>query len=360
VLHDFGDMRLEDVPEPRDVPAGWVKLRILTAEPAITECLLYRGNPTYNIGLVKEKLAAGPTQLFGHEYCGQIVELGEGVEDLSLGDRVASRSVSACGKCYLCVNDRIDECQKGPIVGFDIPGCFAEYCLVPANSVVPVPDSVSDLEATAIQPLTDAAAGVAAAPLSAGDTCLVIGQGVMGLGAMQVARVSGAGTIIVSDVRDVSLDMARELGASIVVDARKDDPVEVAMDLTKGEGVDVVIDCAGGPPGQGLAGSLALHQAIAAVKDCGTIVGTALYGDTVSLPIREFRHRSIHYVFPAILTRKLLSYVVDLVASDRVRLEPTITKVLEGIENVEEAFRLTEDKTNNLINPVQVVIGRAS
>jgi threonine dehydrogenase-like Zn-dependent dehydrogenase len=357
IVHNFNDMRLEEVPEPTDLPPRWAKIRIRAVQPSITECLLFRGLPTYQLDFVTEKLRNGPVQLFGHEYCGEVLAVGDEVADLEVGQRVASRSLSSCGNCWLCRNGRAEECQKGPITGFQIPGCFAEIATVPADTLVPIPDQMSDSEGAAIQALTDAVAGVAAAGLTTGSVCAVIGQGVMGLGSMQAARVSGAGTVIGIDVRDLSLRLSRELGADVIIDARTTDPVEAVLALTQGRGADVVIDAAGGPPQQGLAGSSTLDQAARMVRDEGVVVGTALLGEGTFLAYHSFRHRAIRYVFPAILTRSLLRHVVNLVGSRRILLEPTISTTLHGIENVPRAFELTERKGENaLINPAQVIL----
>ena len=357
IVHDFNDMRLEEIPEPRQLPARWARIRVRAVQPSITECLLFRGLPTYQLDFVTETLKNGPAQLFGHEYCGEVLEVGGEVTDLKVGQRVASRSLSSCGDCWLCRHGRSDECQKGPITGFQIPGCFAEIATVPADTLVPIPDHVSDSEGAALQALTDAVAGVAAAKLATGSVCVVVGQGVMGLGSMQAARVSGAGIVIGIDVRDVSLKLAAELGADVVIDARASDPLEKVLELTGGRGADVVIDAAGGPPEQGLAGSRTLELAAQMVRDNGVVVGTALLGEGTFLAYHLFRHRAIRYVFPAILTRGLLRHVVNLVASRRILVEPTISAVLHGIERVPEAFQLTERKGDNaLINPAQVIL----
>lgn len=361
VVHGFNDMRLTEVPIPSPVPAGWILVRVLTVQPSITETLLFQGLPTYNLGLVRKTLDAGPFQLFGHEYSAEVVEVGKGVEGLRPNMRVASRSVSSCGDCWLCKHGRRDECQKGPLTGFHYPGCFAQFALLPADTVVPLPDSISDSDGAALQPLSDSVAGVAAADIKLGDVLLVIGQGVMGLGAMQAARAAGAMTVVTCDVKDRALQLSRQLGADVAVDARRDDPVKVVQELTHGRGADVVIECAGGPKEQGLAGTATLSQAAAAVRDGGVVVGSALYGEGTFLPYTEFRHRSIRYVFPAPITNTLMAYVVSLVSSGRVRLDSTISVVLEGIERVPEAFELTSGKTDTtLINSAQVVIGKSA
>jgi (R,R)-butanediol dehydrogenase / meso-butanediol dehydrogenase / diacetyl reductase len=357
IVHDFNDMRLEELPEPGAIPARWARIRVRAVQPSITECLLFRGLPTYQLEFVTKTLKEGPAQLFGHEYCGEVLEVGSEVTDLRIGQRVASRSLSSCGECWLCRHARSDECQKGPITGFQIPGCFAEIATVPADTLVPIPDHVSDSEGAALQALTDAVAGVAAADLAVGSVCVVIGQGVMGLGSMQAARVSGAGIVVGVDVRDVSLELSAELGADVVIDARSTDPLEAVLELTGGRGADVVIDAAGGPPEQGLAGSRTLELAAHMVRDDGVVVGTALLGEGTFLAYHLFRHRAIRYVFPSVLTRGLLRHVVNLVSSRRILIEPTISAVLQGIESVPDAFQLTERKGENaLINPAQVIL----
>src|SRR4051812_39859072 len=99
LIHGFGDMRLEDVAEPAAPPPGWAVIRVRAVQPSITECLLFRGLPTYQLEFVERRLREGPAQLFGHEYCGEVVAVGEDT-DLRVGDRVASRSLSSCGVCW--------------------------------------------------------------------------------------------------------------------------------------------------------------------------------------------------------------------------------------------------------------------
>ena len=139
-IYGWGDMRLDDVPEPLVRP-GWVKARIRTVQPSITETLLFDGIKTYGFGKIEQAMAAGPAQVFGHEFSAEVVEAGAGVTALRPGMRVAARGSHPDG-----------------IVGFDYPGALAEYGLFPESLLCPLPDHVSDSEGAAIQPLTDAAA----------------------------------------------------------------------------------------------------------------------------------------------------------------------------------------------------------
>jgi threonine dehydrogenase-like Zn-dependent dehydrogenase len=338
-VHGYGDMRLDEVPEPTAKP-GWVKIRIRVAQPSITETLLFQGAHTYLHGQVAGLLAQGPTQLFGHEFSAVVVEPGPGVRSLAPGDRVAPRGSHPDG-----------------IVGFDYPGAFAEYAVVPESLLAKVPDHVSDSEAAVIQPLTDAVAGVHAAGIRLGDVVVVVGQGAMGLSCLQVARAAGAGLTVAIARRDAVLDISRQLGADVTINATTCDPVAVVRELTAGLGADVVFETAGGPVEQGLAGEATLRQAADMLRDHGKLVGISLHGEGTLLPYAHFRHRSIRFLFPSMLDRRLFETTVRLLATRRVNVKPLITRVLNGIERVPEAFELTADKARHgLINPAQVVI----
>jgi threonine dehydrogenase-like Zn-dependent dehydrogenase len=133
--------------------------------------------------------------------------------------------------------------------------------------------------------------------------------------------------------------------------------VSTIRDLTGGNGADVVFECAGGSPKQGLAGSQTLVQAIDAVRSGGKIVGVSWFGGPVQMNVDLLRERSLRYVFPDISTLGHLEHTVRLVASGRVRLKPTITHVLTGIESVKKAFEITANKgAYKAINPAQVMM----
>lgn len=335
--HAYGDMRLEDVPEP--VPrAGWVKVRIRVVQPSVTEIALFHGERTYGYELVASALARGPAQLFGHEFAGEVVELGAGVTTLRVGDRVTARGSHPEG-----------------IVGFHYPGALAEFGVFPESLFVALPPHVDDSEGAAIQPLTDAVAAVHAAALRLGDAVAVIGLGSMGLGCLQVARTGGAGVVIGIARRPASLALARELGADFVVDASREDPVAVVRSLTGGRGVDVVFETAAGPVSRGLAGDATIAQAGAMVRDEGTVVGVAFTEGALPLPLDVYRMRGLRFACPSVLDRRLFETTVRLVATGRVRLKPTIGCVLDGLERVPDAFAMTADKgRHGLVNPAQV------
>src|SRR5437764_1625899 len=241
-------MRLDDVPEPACRP-GHVIAEPLCVQPSVTEAQLALGVRTLAYANIKRRLETeAPVQLFGHEFCARVVEVGEGVTRVRPGDRVAARAKLPCGACPLCLGGRNHLCRKGPIIGFQLPGCFSERAILPEIALVKVDDRISDNEAACLQSLSDSVAAVQTAQIGIGDSVAIFGQGSMGLECLQIARNSGAGMLITVDVRDEACRMSAELGADHVLNARTCDPVEAIRELTGGDGVDVVFECAGGSP----------------------------------------------------------------------------------------------------------------
>jgi threonine dehydrogenase-like Zn-dependent dehydrogenase len=356
-FYGFNDMRLDEVPVPACSP-GHVLVEPLCVQPSVTEAQLAFGIPTLAFDRIKRRLETeAPVQLFGHEFCARVVETGHGVSRFRPGDRVAARAKLPCGDCPLCRSERGDLCRKGPVIGFDLPGCFAEIASLPEIALVKVDDTISDSEAACLQSLSDSVAAVETAQLRMGDAVLILGQGSMGLECLQVARLSGAGLLITADVREEACRISRELGADHSLNARSCDVVSTVRDLTGGAGADVVFECAGGSPKQGLAGHHTLLQALDAVRSGGKVVGVSWFGAPVLLDVDFLRERSIRYFFPDVSTRAHLEHTVRLIASGRVRLKGTITHVLSGIESVPRAFEITANKADHrAINPAQVMM----
>src|SRR2546425_8904933 len=309
-FHAFGDMRLDDVPEP-ECGAGHVVVEPICVQPSVTEAQLAQGIPTLAYERIKRRLETeAPLQLFGHEFCARVLETGRGVSRFRPGDRVAARAKLPCRECSLCRSERSDLCRKGPVIGFDLPGCFAEVAVLPEIALVKVDDRISDSEAACLQSLSDSVAAVETAQLRMGDAVVILGQGSMGLECLQIARLSGAGVIITVDVREEACQVSRELGADHALNGRTSDVISAIRDLTGGNGADVVFECAGGSPKQGLAGQQTLMQALDAVRSGGKIIGVSWFGGPLQLNIDLMRERSLRYLFPDISTLAHLEHTV--------------------------------------------------
>lgn len=352
-------MRLDDIPYPKPKP-GWVTLKTRVVQPSVTEAIRAKGGDTAGIENIRRRIAEeAPVQLFGHELCGDVVELGEGASSFKVGDRVTARSRMPCHKCERCLSGHEHMCRKGPTIGQHMPGAFAEYVSVPAEAVAVVPPEVTDSEAACMQPLSGCVADVRIGNIQQGDTVVVMGQGVMGLYVMQLAQISGAGCVIGVDVKEQNIRVSKELGSDYQINAAEVDPIEAVRDLTQGWGPDIVFEAAGGPPTEGLAGTKTLEQAIEIVGENGKIVQVAHQGSRIQFPVERFREKGISYLFPQPPTAKQMDYALRAVATGRLKLKPTITHVLYGLEKVPEAFEITGNKGRyGAINPAQVVVAQ--
>jgi threonine dehydrogenase-like Zn-dependent dehydrogenase len=190
-----------------------------------------------------------------------------------------------------------------------------------------------------------------------GDTIVVLGQGSMGLNATQICRVCGAAKVIGVDITQNNLDMSKKLGADMVINAKKVDPIEAVMEATHGVGADLVIECAGGSPKLGLSGTSALSQAMQMVRDKGRISQIALLGANAQVDISPLNQSGVMYRGLSSGSRKLANYAVDLVATKRVQLAPLVTHELEGLDKMLEAIEITGNKAKyGAINPAQVKV----
>lgn len=340
-VYAFGDMRLDEVPRPQVRP-GWIVVRVRVVQPSVTEVLYFRGVPVASFDKVKRKIdEEAPVQLFGHEFCGEVVEVGPGVDGVRVGDRVASGH------------------GEGYSIGVDFPGCFAEYAAIPVESIVKVPPEIDDHEGAALQPLMTGVGAVARAGVGTGDTVAIMGQGVIGLCCLQVARVSGAGKIIVVDLRPESLELSRRFGADVLIDSSQVDPVKAVAEAAP-EGVDLVFEAAAGRPQEGLAGFTTLEQAFRIVRRGGKVMTIAHYDRPAELDLNFLRRKAVNWLFPYTPPRKILEHAVRLVVRKQVQLRPMITHTVKGLAQLPEAMEITASKGKyKATNPAQIIVAAA-
>jgi threonine dehydrogenase-like Zn-dependent dehydrogenase len=346
-----GDMRLDNIPMP-EIKPGWVLVKIKIVQVSVTEVANFR-----NLSLcsIQQNEGSVPRQMYGHEFCAEVVDIGEGVSSVKRGDRIFYYGRPACHSCAMCRAGYEDLCCKGPMLGIDIPGGLAEYVLLPEKGMIIVPPAISDSEAAAMQPMVGTLGAIRLVGVEMGDTVAVIGQGSMGLNATQICRVCGASKVIGVDIVDDTLAMSSRLGADVVINSKKEDPVEAVIKATQGIGVDIVFDCAGGNPKMGLSGMTTVNQAMRMVRDQGRVSQIALLGASAIVDIKPINSKGVLYRGLGSSTAKLAQYAIDLVATKRVQLEPLVTHVIEGLDKMPEAFEITGNKAKyKAINPAQV------
>ncbi|MBL7140073.1 MAG: NAD(P)-dependent alcohol dehydrogenase [Planctomycetes bacterium] len=251
VLHAVRDLRVDEWPEPEAGP-GQVKVRVR----AVGVC----GSDVhyYTHGRIGDQVVREP-MIVGHEGAGEIVDLGDGVTGLKVGQRVTLEPAHSCGQCEWCRTGKPNVC---PNVKFcSTPpnnGLMCEFAVLSAEQCIPIPDALSFEEAAMLEPLQVSVHAANLVGVVPGETAAVVGAGCIGLGCMEMARAGGASRIIVTDKLGYRLDLARDLGADETVNVSEEDPADAVLRLTDGRGANLVFECtnkaAGAPQAYDLAG----------------------------------------------------------------------------------------------------------
>jgi L-iditol 2-dehydrogenase len=275
----------------------------------------------------------------GHEWCGEIVELGEGAAELGweVGTRVAGTSHAPCGYCRKCVEGRYNLCENfgreglHSQYGHNMSGAYADYVVHSVRSVFAVPEALSDEEAAMLDPTAIALHTVKRGGQQPGDTVVVVGPGVMGLLVAECARALGAGRVIVVGRGD-RLARAAELGHE-VVDFTARDPVEAVRELTGGRGAEVALECSG---------------AAEAVGQCAELLRRGGRVAVIGIPMEDARIPLQRIVLDEIEiagVRAAMPQAIALVAAGRIRLRELITHrfALEDFADAYTAFTERRD-----------------
>ena len=267
--------------------------------------------------------------IMGHEIAGEVAEVGRDVRGVAPGDRVVVNFYLTCGRCQFCRGGRDTLCPEVRQHGFSIDGGFAEYVKTPGINLCKVPAHVplegacilGDAVATSYHAITKRA------QVRPGTTLALIGVGGVGLHALQMAKLAG-GWVIAVDVSDARLDLARQLGADAVVDAKEGPFHEALRKLTDGQGVDVVLEFVGN--------AQTLPSSYQSVKRAGRLVFVG-YSPGVPLPVmpHELVRGELEIVGSRANTKQELQETMDLVARGRVK--PIVDRVIP-LDDIEQAF----------------------
>ncbi|MFA5190932.1 MAG: alcohol dehydrogenase catalytic domain-containing protein [Verrucomicrobiia bacterium] len=238
VLHGLKDVRLEEVELPALAP-GEVMVRVKAALTCGTDRKMYlRGHPKFQ-----------PPFIFGHEFTGEVVEVGAGVTQFRPGMRVAAANSAPCNQCYWCKVGNQSMCEN---MFLRLSGAFAEYAIIPApivaQNTVEIPAHVTYRQAALLEPLACVVHGVERSGIRLGDTVVVLGAGPIGLFFNRLVHLKGA-RVIAADMKAERLAVAKQLGAHETLDLSKvSDPVAAIRERTEGgRGVDVAIEAVGLP-----------------------------------------------------------------------------------------------------------------
>ncbi len=317
-------LEIRDVPVPTVGP-GQILLRVLRAGVCGTDLHIFEWDQ-WSQSRIK------PPVTVGHEFVGEIVEIGASVTEFKLGERVSCESHIVCEHCIACRTGNGHVCENTKILGVDVNGGWAEYVAVPAANAWRAPTNIPIEVQGIMEPLGNAVHTAFAGDLSA-CRIAVTGCGPIGLFAVGVAKAAGAAQVIASDVSSYRLDLAKKMNADAVIDPSKENFVERVRDLTQGRMLDGVLEMSGNP--------VAIRDGLAGLRMGGRLSLLGLPREQFGLDWNKlliFKGITLH----GIIGRRMYQtwYQMDgLLRSGRLDLKPAITHVMP-MEKVVDAIGL--------------------
>jgi 2-desacetyl-2-hydroxyethyl bacteriochlorophyllide A dehydrogenase len=317
VMHGAKDIRTESVPDPVLEPHG-VIIKVKACGVCGSDLHVY-------------KREGQEGTIFGHEFSGDVVEVGSQVTGIEVGTRVTAAGFRPCGKCFWCRQGKGHRCSDMALLGYQFPGAMAEYVHVPfaalGRSVFPLSDELTYEDAASVEPLSISYFSVNRAQPKENESIAVIGLGVIGLYAIQVLKAMGVSKIVASGRRPSRLEAAKACGADIIIDAAKEDAVKAAMEATASMGVNTVVECAGT--------QATFDQSVAMTRGGGKIMLVGIYEEALTWDPLPVIAKNISLIgclggnFPA---------SIELLKSGKVSAKPLITHRF-SLERAAEAFK---------------------
>lgn len=315
-MHGVMDVRTDIVPDPVLEPHG-VIIKVKACGICGSDLHVYKRDEKGNI--------------FGHEFSGDVVEVGAQVKDITPGMRVTAVGFKPCGECFWCMQGKGHRCSNMALLGYQFPGAMAEYVHVPfaaiGRTVFPLPDELSYEDAASVEPLSISYFSVNRAQPRENESIAVIGLGVIGLYAVQVLKTMGVEKIVASGRRSSRLEAAKICGADVIIDAAKEDIVPAAMDATAKMGVNTVIECAGKQE--------TFDQAVAIARGGGKVMLVGVYEEPLTWEPSPVIAKNLALIgclggnFPA---------AIELLRSGKVDAKPLITHRF-SLDQAAEAFK---------------------
>jgi len=312
MLTDYRKLQLEDLPQPKPGPHE-VLIRVAACGICGSDVHGFDGSSGRRI----------PPIVMGHEAAGAIASAGEGVAGFRPGDRVTFDSTVYCGKCPFCLRGEVNLCDRREVIGVSCGeyrrhGAFAEYVVVPERILYRLPAEMSFPEAAMLEAVSVALHAVRVSGVAMGETALVIGAGMIGLLTMQALRATGCRQVMIADVDETRLNLAKSLGADEVLCSSGSKLTEETQRRTGGIGVDSVFEAVG--RNETVAG------AIDSVRKGGTVTLIGNITPEVTLPLQKVVSRQIRLQGSAASAGEYPE-AIRLVACGQIQVKPLISAI---------------------------------
>lgn len=333
VLSEYNHLEIADMPLPA-VGRGEVLVRVEACGICGSDVHGFDGSTGRRI----------PPIVMGHEAAGTVEATGEAVTKYKKGDRVTFDSTIYCGECTYCKRGQINLCDNREVIGVSCGdyrrhGAFAEYVVVPERIMYPLPRDFSFNEAAMLEAVSVAIHGVKLSQVTGGETALVIGAGMIGLLTLQAARAAGCARVLIADVDETRLKLAKQIGADETLYCSGAELVAEVMRLTGGAGVDIALEAVG------------RNETVASAIDCTRKGGTVtLIGNImpeVTLPLQKVVVKQLRLQGSCASSGEYPE-AIELIANGKIQVKPLITAVA-SLEEGPRWFERLHSREPNLM-----------
>ncbi len=333
------EIRIENVDKPT-IKKNDILMKVAAVGICGSDMQFYQKGP--------DSIPKGRT-IIGHEWSGDVVEVGPEVKDVKVGSRVVGTGFSYCGTCEKCTQGVWWECPEQGLPGYGMDGAMAEYVVLPnpilGALVFEMPENMSYEQAAVIEPMAIAGWAVEEAHIKPDQTVVVLGAGPIGLGALQFAKVDGA-KVIVSEPSVKRAELAKKLGADLIINPKTTDPIEAVREFTSGIWADVVIECSGVPA--------VFYQGLDMLKRDGQLKQIANFSGGLQLSPEMMHHKIMKKNLTIQWTGGLVwRKAFELVSSGKVKTKELVSHVypLDEVKQAFEMVRNTEESVKVLLKP---------
>ena len=294
---------------PRPIAAeGQVLVRIMRIGICGSDIHVYHGKHPFTRYPVTQ----------GHEVSGRIEAVGSGVEGLSVGQKVTIEPQVCCGHCYPCTHGKYNLCEELKVMGFQTTGTASEYFTMDAAKVTPLPETMSYDEGAMIEPLAVTVHAAKRFPELKGARVAILGCGPIGILLMQSCKALGAASVLVTDVSDYRLSVARSVGADYAVNTGETDMEKALRDAFGSDKADVIYDCAGS--------DITMGQAIRCARKGSTIVLVAVFSKLASVDLAVLNDHELELNTSMMYRHEDYVDAIRLVSEGKVQLRPLMSR----------------------------------
>jgi len=321
-----GHIEVRDIPEPEPA-SNEVKIKVIAAGICGTDIHIY----------YDEYPLTRPPVVMGHEVSGEIVGYGKDVKGFKVGDLVTSETyASVCGKCRYCRTGNPNLCPERRSIGSSVNGVFTKYLVIRKENVHKLPPGIDINSASLCEPLACCVHGIIEdTHIDAGDTAVISGPGPIGLLSVQIVKAEGGIPIVLGTVEDKDrLQLAKSLGAELIINVEEQDPIDVVNEVTNGYGADVVLECAGK--------EASAKMCLEVVKKMGKYTQMGLFGKPVTIDFEKIAYKELKVTGFFAHVPSAWERALKLLEQERINLKPIVSHIF-SLTEWGKAFKIVEN-----------------